>query len=36
MQVPELTIDVTTSLDGYGAADSWPGWCGVWKGPSTA
>jgi hypothetical protein len=27
--MPELMIDFITSLDGYGAADRWPGWSGV-------
>jgi dihydrofolate reductase len=26
--MPELLIDFITSLDGYGAADGWPGWWG--------
>jgi dihydrofolate reductase len=30
--MPELMIDFITSLDGYGAADGWPGWWGV-EGP---
>jgi dihydrofolate reductase len=30
--VPELLIDFITSLDGYGAADGWPGWWGL-QGP---
>ena len=30
--MPELTIDFITSLDGYGAADGWPGWWGL-EGP---
>ena len=30
--VPELLIDFITSLDGYGAADGWPGWWGL-EGP---
>ena len=25
----QLTVDFITSLDGYGAADGWPGWWGV-------
>ena len=27
--MPELVIDFITSLDGYGAADGWPGWWGL-------
>ena len=30
--MPELIIDFITSLDGYGAADGWPGWWGL-QGP---
>jgi len=30
--MPELVIDFITSLDGYGAAEGWPGWWGL-KGP---
>jgi hypothetical protein len=30
--MPDLVIDFITSLDGYGAADGWPGWWG----PSTS
>jgi dihydrofolate reductase len=30
--MPELLIDFVTSLDGYGAADGWPGWWGL-QGP---
>jgi dihydrofolate reductase len=30
--MPELMIDYITSLDGYGAADGWPGWWGL-EGP---
>jgi dihydrofolate reductase len=30
--MPELIIDFITSLDGYGAADGWPGWWGL-EGP---
>ncbi len=30
--MPELLIDFITSLDGYGAADGWPGWWGL-EGP---
>jgi dihydrofolate reductase len=30
--MPELLIDFITSLDGYGAAEGWPGWWGL-KGP---
>ena len=26
--MPELLIDFITSLDGYAAADAWPGWLG--------
>ena len=25
----ELTVDFITSLDGYGAAEGWPGWWGL-------
>jgi dihydrofolate reductase len=32
VQMPELMIDFITSLDGYGAADGWPGWWGL-EGP---
>jgi len=32
MTMPELLIDFITSLDGYGAADGWPGWWGL-EGP---
>jgi dihydrofolate reductase len=31
-QMPELVIDFITSLDGYGAAEGWPGWWGL-EGP---
>src|SRR5262245_35957121 len=31
-QMPELIADFITSLDGYGAADGWPGWWGL-EGP---
>jgi hypothetical protein len=31
-QMPELMIDFITSLDGYGAADGWPGFWGM-EGP---
>ena len=31
-RMPELLIDFITSLDGYGAADGWPGWWGL-EGP---
>jgi dihydrofolate reductase len=31
-QMPDLVIDFITSLDGYGAADGWPGWWGL-EGP---
>ena len=27
--MPELMIDFITSLEGYGAADGWPGWWGL-------
>jgi dihydrofolate reductase len=30
--MPELLVDFITSLDGYGAADGWPGWWGL-EGP---
>ena len=30
--MPELMIDFITSLEGYGAADGWPGWWGL-EGP---
>jgi dihydrofolate reductase len=30
--MPELVVDFITSLDGYGAADGWPGWWGM-EGP---
>jgi dihydrofolate reductase len=30
--MPDLMIDFITSLDGYGAADGWPGWWGL-EGP---
>jgi dihydrofolate reductase len=30
--MPELMIDFISSLDGYGAADGWPGWWGL-EGP---
>jgi dihydrofolate reductase len=30
--MPALLIDFVTSLDGYGAADGWPGWWGL-EGP---
>jgi dihydrofolate reductase len=32
LQMPELMIDFVTSLDGYGAAEGWPGWWGL-EGP---
>src|SRR5215470_13873625 len=32
MTMPELVIDFITSLDGYGAAEGWPGWWGL-EGP---
>lgn len=28
----ELVVDFITSLDGYGAAEGWPGWWGL-EGP---
>ena len=28
----ELLVDLITSLDGYGAAEGWPGWWGL-EGP---
>src|SRR5262245_42972600 len=31
-EMPELMIDSITSLDGYGAAEGWPGWWGL-EGP---
>src|SRR4051794_31894392 len=30
--MPELLVDFITSLDGYGAAEAWPGWWGL-EGP---
>jgi hypothetical protein len=30
--MPELMIDFITSLDGYAAAEGWPGWWGL-EGP---
>jgi len=30
--MPELLVDFVTSLDGYGAAEGWPGWWGL-EGP---
>jgi dihydrofolate reductase len=30
--MPELLIDFITSLDGYAAAEGWPGWWGL-QGP---
>jgi dihydrofolate reductase len=30
--LPELIVDFITSLDGYGAAEGWPGWWGL-QGP---
>ena len=30
--MPELVVDFITSLDGYAAADGWPGWWGM-EGP---
>jgi len=32
LQMPELMIDFITSLDGFGAAEGWPGWWGL-EGP---
>ena len=32
MTMPELLIDFITSLDGFAAADGWPGWWGL-EGP---
>jgi hypothetical protein len=34
LTMPELLIDFISSLDGYAAADGWPGWWGS-KDPST-
>ena len=34
-QMPELMVDFITSLDGYGAADGWPGWWGL-EGPEAS
>jgi hypothetical protein len=31
-KTPELLVDFITSLDGYGAAEGWPGWWGL-QGP---
>ena len=31
-KTPELLVDLITSLDGYGAAEGWPGWWGL-QGP---
>jgi dihydrofolate reductase len=31
-KMPELLVDFITSLDGYGAAEGWPGWWGL-EGP---
>jgi dihydrofolate reductase len=31
-QMPDLVVDFITSLDGYAAADGWPGWWGL-EGP---
>jgi dihydrofolate reductase len=31
-RMPELVVDFITSLDGYAAADGWPGWWGL-EGP---
>ena len=33
--MPELLVDFITSLDGYAAAEGWPGWWGC-KGPNTS
>ena len=33
--MPELLIDFITSLDGYAAAEGWPGWWGL-EGPETS
>ena len=33
--MPELLVDFITSLDGYAAAEGWPGWW-AWKGPNTS
>ena len=30
--MPELLVDFISSLDGYGAAEGWPGWWGL-QGP---
>jgi len=30
--MPELLVDFITSLDGYAAAEGWPGWWGL-EGP---
>ncbi len=30
--MPELVVDFITSLDGYAAAEGWPGWWGL-EGP---
>ena len=30
--MPELVVDFISSLDGYAAADGWPGWWGL-EGP---
>jgi hypothetical protein len=32
MAKQELLVDFITSLDGYGAAEGWPGWWGL-QGP---
>ena len=34
--MPELLVDYISSLDGYGAADGWPGFWGLWMGRSTS
>ena len=30
--MPELVVDLITSLDGYASAEGWPGWWGL-EGP---
>src|SRR6476469_8374270 len=32
-QMPELVVDLITSLDGYASAEGWPGWWGL-EGPA--
>src|SRR4051812_7150563 len=32
LKVPDVLVDFITSLDGFGAADGWPGWWGL-EGP---